>query len=569
MKKILLILFTVIFTIISCEEVDEPTYTVPTLTTNVTTDIAFTSATSGGDITETGGADITAKGVCWSTSTNPTTEDNITNDGTEIGSFTSTITGLTEDTTYYVKAYATNSEGTAYGEELEFTTLLSDSISTVTTTSVTDIALTSATSGGNLTDDGGSTVTAKGICWNTSPNPTTADNTTDEGTAMGSFTSAMTDLTENTTYYVRAYATNGEGTAYGEELEFTTLVVTSISTVTTTAITDITATSVTSGGNVTDDGYSSVTAKGVCWSPLPEPTIADYTTNDGTGTGAFTSQITGLTAYTTYYVRAYAINGEGIAYGEELTFMAENIFPGEKISIESGSFQMGSDAGGANEQPMHNISISSFEISKYEVTNQQYADYMNLIGANVDGSVDGTIYLDIANSDCQISYNGSSFVVNAGKTNNPVIEVSWDGAKAYSEYYGGRLPTEAEWEFAALGGNDSNGYSYAGSDNIDEVAWYTGNSGGTTHSVGTKNANELGLYDMSGNVWEWTNDWYDENYYNTSSDTDPQGPETGTYRVFRGGSWFYNASYSRVAFRNGSFPTYMSGYLGFRPVFTP
>ncbi len=127
-----------------------------------------------------------------------------------------------------------------------------------------------------------------------------------------------------------------------------------------------------------------------------------------------------------------------------------------------------------------------------------------------------------------------------------------------------RLPTEAEWEYVARGGKQSQDYKYSGSNNIDEVAWYTGNSGGNTHPVGTKASNELGIYDMSGNVWEWCSDLYDKNYYTYSPQNNPQGSARSTGRVLRGGSWFNIADYCRVANRLGNYPFSIYNYYGFR-----
>lgn len=292
----------------------------PIVTTADVTDITQTTAVSGGNVTDDGGASVTARGVCWSTSQNPTISDNHTSDGNGTGSFTSNLTNLTANTTYYVRAYATNENGTSYGEQKSFTTLQNIELPTVTTAEVTDITQTTAVSGGNVTDDGGATVTARGVCWSKDPNPTIDNSFISNGNGTGSFTIEISGLTSATTYYIRAYATNSEGTSYGEQKSFTTLQYIQLPTVTTTIVTNVTSTTATSGGNVTDDGGATVTARGVCWSTSPDPTIDDNKTTDGNGTGAFTSQLTNLTHSTTYYIRAYATNSEGTSYGEQKYF---------------------------------------------------------------------------------------------------------------------------------------------------------------------------------------------------------------------------------------------------------
>lgn len=292
----------------------------PIVTTADVTDITQTTAVSGGNVTDDGGAAVTARGVCWSTSQNPTISDNHTSDGNGTGSFTSNLTNLTANTTYYVRAYATNENGTSYGEQKSFTTLQNIELPTVTTADVTDITQNTAVSGGNVTDDGGATVTARGVCWSKDPNPTIDNSFISNGNGTGSFTIEISGLTSATTYYVRAYATNSEGTSYGEQKTFTTLQYIQLPTVTTTIVTNVTSTTATSGGNVTDDGGATVTARGVCWSTSPDPTIDDNKTTDGNGTGAFTSQLTNLTHSTTYYIRAYATNSEGTSYGEQKYF---------------------------------------------------------------------------------------------------------------------------------------------------------------------------------------------------------------------------------------------------------
>jgi photosystem II stability/assembly factor-like uncharacterized protein len=221
-----------------------------------------------------------------------------------------------------VRAYATNSAGTSYGSQVSFTTSAGTGTPpTVTTTSITSITSSSAIGGGNVTDQGSSTVTARGVCWSTSQSPTTSNSKTVDGTGTGSFTSSITGLTPSTPYYVRAYATNSAGTSYGSQVSFTTSAGTGTPpTVTTTSITSITSSSAIGGGNVTDQGSSTVTARGVCWSTSQSPTTSNSKTVDGTGTGSFTSAITGLNPSTPYYVRAYATNNAGTSYGSQVSF---------------------------------------------------------------------------------------------------------------------------------------------------------------------------------------------------------------------------------------------------------
>ena len=202
------------------------TYAMPTVVTEDVTNKTATSATLNGSVTSSDTENkITAKGFCWGTEPELTIEGTHTNDGSGTGTYSSNLTNLTENTTYYVRAYATTKLGTAYGEEKSFTTA-ELKLPTVTTKDVTNITINSAVCGGNVTDDGNGTVTARGICWSEVQNPTINNiysEETNNGTGTGSFTSQLTNLKENTTYYVRAYATNEKGTIYGEEKSFTTL----------------------------------------------------------------------------------------------------------------------------------------------------------------------------------------------------------------------------------------------------------------------------------------------------------------------------------------------------------
>jgi len=227
-----------------------------------------------------------------------------------------------------------------------------------------------------------------------------------------------------------------------------------------------------------------------------------------------------------------------------------DIFASSMVLVKGGNFLMGCSATKdgnclGDETPTHWVSLTDFYIGKYEVTQKEWQTVM---GTNPS-----------SNTDCD---------------NCPVERVSWNDIQLFLSNLNSvtgkkyRLPTEAEWEYAARGGVNRQGFKFAGSNVLDEVAWHLNNSENTTHPVGQKKANPLGLYDMSGNVWEWCADWYGT--YPSTAQTNPKGPSTGgTFRVLRGGSWNFNAEGCRSAIRNYDSPAFRGNYVGFRLVLAP
>lgn len=276
-----------------------------------------------GAILNVGKDNITQHGFCWSESRNPSVEGNFRNElgaKSNAGKFTATVSGLKGNTIYYVRAYATSSAGTEYGKEKSFTTPVLK-LPVVTTAAATSITQNEAISGGTVADDGGSEVTGRGVCWDTLASPTIDKNRTTDGNGVGSFTSKLSGLSCGTTYYVRAYATNDSGTAYGNQVDFTTVECDpGLPLVQTGEVSEKTASSATCGGVVVDEGESPVVARGICWSTSQGPTIENDHTTEGSGEGSFVSTLSPLDQSTTYYARAYATNGDGTSYGEEITF---------------------------------------------------------------------------------------------------------------------------------------------------------------------------------------------------------------------------------------------------------
>lgn len=299
-----------------------PPADLPSVTTGTVTDISSASVTASGDVISDGGGIVTERGVCWSLTEIPTISDQKLAAGSGTGGFTCSVIGLNPGTVYYLRAYAKNSAGTAYGNQVSFTTSEPAGLkATLTTTSVSAITASTAATGGNITDNGGAAVTSRGVCWGTAANPTVSGAFTDNGSGIGSFPSYLSGLSPNTTYYVRAFAVNSAGVAYGNQVTFNTLLPDPVPpTVTTTTVGTVSYNSATGGGNVTNDGYATVTERGICWSTSENPTVANSKASNGTGTGSYTASLSGLSASTTYYVRAYAVNSSGTSYGSQVSF---------------------------------------------------------------------------------------------------------------------------------------------------------------------------------------------------------------------------------------------------------
>ncbi len=356
-------------------------------------------------------------------------------------------------------------------------------------------------------------------------------------------------------------------------------------TLTTSEATLITQNTAKSGGNITSDNGFEVTARGVCWSTNATPTIADNKTTDGAGIGKFTSLITGLTANSTYYLRAYASTSAGTAYGDTYQFTTKNSTNIQTALIPAGTFTMGSPLSEINRNPneaQHSVTLSAFRMSKYEITNVQYAAFLNAknIGSNglyTAGAypTQTLIFTSSGSADWGLHYSSSQWTPVTGYENAPVINVTWYGAAEFATYVGGTLPTEAQWEYACRAGTTTPFNTGSFLTNLQaNYNWAYPYNNGTntvttspskTQPVGTYAANTYGLYDMQGNVTEWCADWW-YSIYPTDAQTNPTGAATGSARVFRGGSWDTTAKYCRSAFRDYNVPSSGFSSVGFRVV---
>lgn len=270
------------------------------------------------------GSSLTERGICYSLSANPTISNSKSKDSnfySDLGEFTIALSNLTAGTKYYAKAYATNSYGTAYGEEITFTTLPATP-ATVSTNSIYSITQNSAYCSGNISDDGGATVTERGFCYSTSTSsPTISSSKVSSGTGIGSFYTNITQLSSGTTYYVRAYSINKAGVSYGNTLSFKTQSATIPNGISINAVSNISYNAATFSGNLTSDGGATLSAQGFVYSSSTSlPTLSNSMIYSTIGIGSFSTNVTSLSASTIYYVRAFATNSLGTTYSNTVSF---------------------------------------------------------------------------------------------------------------------------------------------------------------------------------------------------------------------------------------------------------
>ncbi len=253
------------------------------------------------------------------------------------------------------------------------------------------------------------------------------------------------------------------------------------------------------------------------------------------------------------------------------------------VFIQGGEFLMGDLTGDGmpSEKPVHQVQLSGFYLSDHEVTVGEFRKFITATAYITDAEKkDSSLayfngrWIKMKGVDWQ--YNANGRLRPDTENEHPVVHVSWNDANAYCAWLSKKwncnfhLPTEAQWEYAARGGPTGSAVRYSGSSMVEEVAWYRANSGDETHPVGLKKPNRLGLYDMTGNVWEWCSDWFDKDYYTQSPLVDPCGPEIGTVRSFRGGCWYSDEDYLRLGFHQfGNYPDQSYGDFGFRIALTP
>ena len=403
---------------------------------------------------EVKGKNILARGVCYSIATNPTVDGSKTNEETTSGSITSSITNLASGTTYYVRGYATNNNGTIYGEEKQFTTkeeIQPETGIKIATLPVKNITETTAISGGNITDDGGSPLIEKGICWSTTVKPTVKDFKTTDSPETGVYNSEMTELSEGTTYYVRSYATNNKGTTYGQQIEFKTIGVIPI--LETSDVTSITGNTAKSGGSISKQG-GIISSVGICWSLTENPTIEDSKNEIPYESNSFELQLSNLEPLRTYYVRSYAKNDTGIGYGENRSFTAlddETIISFEDKEFETyclknfdsnkdGQISIG-EANKITELDIYRKNISTIpEIQYFTSLMKLYCKENQLTSLDISKCTSLKVLDCSDNRLTSLDMSGCTSLTRLDCDNNPMTSLDMSGCTSLTGFYYNNSP---------------------------------------------------------------------------------------------------------------------------------
>ena len=520
----------------------------------------------------TTGSGIRSRGIVYNTVGMPVLEDDDAlplKPGT--GEFSIEAIELSPDTRYHFRAYAFSDAGIVYGEEKTFRTL-DEILPVVTISQPENITANSALFKGTVVNIGSyPALLERGFVWSeTNQTPTVNDNKHSVAGSVGEMTFDNQSLELNTTYYVRVFARSQAGTAYSEVISFSTLDL-NVPEVSMDVVKIIRGIQT----NNTTIAENTIQRAGVVYSEtINNPRLAnsDFVDADNPGVN-FSVSITGLKPHTLYYVAAFAIDENGTGYSD-----VQHVRTGTYGTVDNrlvlitppSSYLMGwtSDVDGNkdaqlfvnNSEANGNCAandVSPYWIAKYLVTNQEYCDFLNEFGQSVSQSIVANFNIGqplFRPTQVEFSEVGGVWTPNAGKENHPARAITWIGAYEFCVFYGGKLPDEAEWEIAARGGKytDATGKTrFSGSDDADEVAWHSGNSGGSTHPVGQKAPNGHGIYDMSGNVYEWTFTWY-ARYLATWVQQISVNPSGSFGKPIRGGSFDTGLGNIRSVFRTAS-----------------
>ena len=428
----------------------------PEISTKATTNITATSVKTGGDILNIGSNIITARGVCVSTSQNPDINTgNPTNDGNTTANYTSTITNLMPNTNYNIRAYLTYGIKTIYGNNVSFKTAQSVSNPSLGTTFVSTNNANSVTISGSFLDPGNKTIITKGICYNTSPSPLNTNSTVTATGQNSSFTVTISNLNTNTTYYARAYCvTNTNEIFYGDEINFSTSENNAAPTINISEITNVTKDAATININISNTGNAVITNKGVCYSTTSNPTINNSVTNEGVGNDNFSSNVTGLTANTTYYIKGYITLDNGTtkySFQKQITTEAqENNLPIITTSAIQNITGISASAGGVFTN-ISTINIFNKGICYSTKTNPTINDFRTIEG---NGSNNFTSLLNNLQPSTTYYYKAYYIAENLGTQYGN--EISFRTSSPNLPNLSTKTPSNVTLSSAVLGGVISN-----------------------------------------------------------------------------------------------------------------